>query len=705
MKQIVQNLKTGETSLESVPVPKVKKNHVLIQTTNTLVSLGTEKMLVNFGKANYFQKARQQPDKVKQAIEKIKTDGLKPTVDAIFRKLDQPLPLGYCNVGKVIGVGESVNGFSIGDRVVSNGHHAEVVQVPKNIVELIPENVTDEEATFTIVGAIGLQGIRLLNPTFGETIVVFGLGLIGLISAQLLKANGCNVIGIDFDESKLKIANSYGIKTINSLDKNTINLVHSMTGNIGADGVLITASAKTNSIVCESAQMCRQRGRVILVGVVGLELNRSDFYEKEISFQVSCSYGPGRYDSAYENKGLDYPIGHVRWTEKRNFNAVLNALAKGTLKVEKLVTERVKLDKYQRVYDDLENTNKIASIIQFEARRLTTENDIVTSCVKSFEKSKGAIGIIGAGNFTSSTVLPCLKNAGMNIDYIASSNGLTGSLLAKKYKIPNSTTNYSHILNDDNVEGVVITTRHDLHAEQVLESLRKNKHVFVEKPLALNKDDIIKIENAHIESGKTVTVGFNRRFSKFSIKAKNVIGDNPGSINVIASINAGHIPEDHWTQDMNIGGGRIVGEGCHFIDLISFFTSSEIDSVCVGTNGTSSQLKNDNATILLKYKSGSLGVINYFSNGNKSYPKERIEIYQNGKNIIIDNFKSIHFYGYREKKLKTSQDKGHSEQFKRWNSMLKNGGPPIIPFSSIKNTSEAALLCIESIKNNDWVNV
>lgn len=320
MKQIIQDLKNGETILEEVPVPMVKSGHVLIKTTKSLVSLGTERMLVEFGKANFIQKARQQPDKVKMVLDKVKTDGLKPTMDAVFNKLNQPLPLGYCNVGEVVAVGRGVTEFKVGDRVASNGNHAEYVNVPKNLVAKIPDNVTDEEAVFTVIGSIGLQGIRLLNPTFGETIVVVGLGLIGLVTAELLLANGCNVIGFDFDPEKVKIAKEKGVIAINpSEGTDQVKFIESYTNGIGADGVIITASNKSNEIISQSANMCRKRGRVVLVGVIGLDISRADFYEKEISFQVSCSYGPGRYDEEYEQKGNDYPIGYVRWTEKRNF--------------------------------------------------------------------------------------------------------------------------------------------------------------------------------------------------------------------------------------------------------------------------------------------------------------------------------------------------------------------------------------------------
>lgn len=705
MKQIIQDLKSGRTILEDIPAPTVKDGHVLIQTSYSLVSLGTEKMLVNFGKAGYIEKARQQPEKVKQVLNKIKTDGLKPTLETIFRKLNEPLPLGYSSSGVVIGVGKGVKEFKIGDRVVSNGNHAEVVNIPENLVAKIPKNVSFEDASFTVIGAIGLQGIRLINPTFGETIVVTGLGLIGLISAQILKANGCNVIGIDFEKEKLDLASSWGIKTINAGEGDVVKSVEFLTKNNGADGVLITASAKTDSIISESAQLCRKRGRVVLVGVIGLNINRSDFYDKEISFQVSCSYGPGRYDSNYEEKGLDFPLGFVRWTEKRNFEAILQALANKTLNVSDLITERVSLENYNQIYDNLSKKGSIASLLTYNSQKENTFSSKLEINRISNSSSHGVLGIIGAGNFSSAMLIPTLSKLGASMKYIASSNGLSGTLLAKKYGIKYSITDYSMILQDPIIDAIVITTRHSNHAKQVIEALNSIKHVFVEKPLALNLEDLDNIFDMKYKIEKTVTVGFNRRFSPFSESAKEALGSIPGPINVVATMNAGTISSKHWVQDMQEGGGRIIGEACHYIDLISYFTSSKVKSVLLAANGDSPNVNTDNASILLKYENGSLGVINYFSNGSKLYPKEKIEIFQSGKNIIIDNFKKIQFFGYKHKGFKRIQDKGHSTQFKNWLNMIKNGGEPIIPFDSLYNTSKASILCIESLKTKSWIDV
>tara|TARA_X000000368_G_scaffold384316_1_gene342826 strand:+ start:17784 stop:19910 length:2127 start_codon:yes stop_codon:yes gene_type:complete len=707
MKQIIQDLKTGETILEEVPVPMEIDGHVLIKTKKTLVSLGTEKMLVSFGKANFFQKARQQPDKVKEVIQKIKTDGIKPTIEAVFRKLGQPLPLGYCNFGEVVGIGNNVENFKIGDRVVSNGHHAEFVNIPSNLVSKVPNDVDDDQAVFTIVASIGLQGVRLIKPTFGETIVVSGLGLIGLITIQILKSNGCNVVGFDYDEEKVDLAKSFGISAYDINGKNPVKIIEDLTNGNGADGVIITASTKSNELISQSAQMCRKRGRVVLVGVIGLNINRADFYEKEITFQVSCSYGPGRYDQNYEQDGLDYPIGYVRWTEKRNFEAVLNAISNGLLNFKPLISQEVPIEDYQLIYTDISNTNSIASIINFnnENENISSNLNTVTVSNKKLIVSKPVIGVIGAGNFTSSMILPVLNKLGVQIKYIASSKGLSGTVLAKKYNINFSTSDYKKIIHDNEINATIITTKHNSHAKLVVESLSMDKHVFVEKPLAISSVELQKIKKSYEKSKGSLMVGFNRRFSPLTIISKELIGLKETPINVIATMNAGYIPKDSWVQDLKVGGGRIIGEACHYIDLISFLTSSKVKAVTMSGLGQNPSYNSDNAIIILKYENGSQGVINYFANGNKSYPKERIEIFDSGKNIIIDNFRKISFYGYSKTSKKIRQDKGHYNQFKNWIHSIKSSGSSLIKFDEIINTTKASFAAIDSLKNNSWISI
>lgn len=704
MKQIIQDMKSGQTILEEVPVPQVKSGRVLIKTSRSLVSLGTERMLVEFGKSNLIDKARQQPDKVKQVLDKIKTDGLMPTLEAVFNKLGQPLPLGYCNVGRVIAVGNGVTEFKVGDRVASNGAHAEFVCVPKNLVAKIPDNVSDEEASFTVIGSIGLQGIRLLNPQLGETIVVTGLGLIGLITAQLLKANGCRVIGIDFDEEKVELARSKGIIAINpARGTDPVKFVQEETNQHGADGVLITASAKTNDVIHQAAEMSRKRGRVVLVGVIGLDIRRDDFYKKELTFQVSCSYGPGRYDEDYENKGIDYPLPFVRWTEKRNFETILQSISMRIIDVKSLITEVVNLENYEEIYGNLRKHGSIASILKYSESVLP--NNVVEVSSNIFSSSKGQIGIIGAGNFTSATMLPALSKAHAHIRYIASAQGLSAKVLAKKVHAQKATSDYKEILMDTDVDMVMITTRHNLHAPMVLDALRAKKHVFVEKPLCLNRTELDKIVDTYEKvkgDGVTLTVGFNRRFSPFAVKMKQLVG--AGVKNIIATMNAGFIPPEVWVHDLKVGGGRIIGEACHFIDLCSFLTDSKVIAVCMNAMGENPEENTDNASILLRYEDGSNAVINYFANGSKAYAKERIEVYSQEKTLVLDNWRELKGYGCKGfSKMKGRMDKGHTAQFVLLNERITKGGEALIPFDSIINTTLASFACIESLKESKWV--
>lgn len=707
MKQIIQDLRNGNTILEEVPAPAIKAGHVLIETTRSLVSLGTERMLVEFGKSNLIQKAKQQPDKVKDVISKVKTDGLKPTINAVLNKLGQPLPLGYCNVGRVIAIGKGVEGFSIGDRVASNGPHAEYVCVPKNLVVQIPDEVSDEEASFTVIGAIGLQGIRLVNPTLGETIVIVGLGLIGLVTAQLLKANGCNVIGFDFDSDKVELARKFGIDAINPSEGiDQVIYVLNATDNIGADAVIITASNKGNEIISQSAKMSRKRGRVILVGVIGLDISRADFYEKELTFQVSCSYGPGRYDENYEQKGQDYPIAFVRWTEKRNFVTILNAIASRSIDVKSLITERISIENYNDIYSDMNNRKSIASILEYTEKVSNEPNRSIRLNNSEFGSGQGVVGIIGAGNFTSAMILPCLKRTQAKLKYISSSGGLTSTILAKKFSIANSTTDNFSIFNDKDVDLVMVTTRHNSHASLVAQALDYGKHVFVEKPLALNLTELDQIIKSIEKSNKTVTVGFNRRFAPLAVKMKKLLGNSNAPMNIVATMNAGFIPSNVWVHDMEIGGGRIIGEACHYIDLISFLTNSHVVSVCMNALGQNPMDNSDNASIMLKYENGTNAVINYFANGSKVYSKERVEVYYQEKTLVMDNWRKLTGYGFKNfSSVSSGQDKGHQSQFNLLIESIIKGGKQIISTQELINTTKASFAAIESLKNGVWIDI
>lgn len=706
MKQIIQDLKSGDTLLEEVPMPQVKAGYILVKTSRTLVSLGTERMLVEFGKANLIDKARQQPDKVKQVLDKIKTDGLQPTLEAVFNKLGQPLPLGYCNVGRVVAVGRGVTEFRVGDRVASNGNHAEYVCVPKNLAASVPEEVTDEEAVFTVIGSIALEGVRLVSPQLGDTVVVIGLGLIGLIASQLLKASGCKVIGVEYDAQKVAIAKKFGIDAINPKEGcDPIKYVEEATHATGSDAVLITASAKGNEVIHEACMMSRKRGKVVLVGVVGLDMRRDDFYKKELSFQVSCSYGPGRYDEDYENKGHDYPLPYVRWTEKRNFEAVLHCIASGSLDVKSLITERVPLTQYTEIYGNMRKRGSIASILEYP--QTESVQTVVSIGSNGFAPNgQKKFGIIGAGNYASSMIVPCLNKVDAPIKYIASAQGLHAKILAKTAKAENATSDYKEIMKDPEVGCVIICTRHNLHAPMVVETLKSGKSVFVEKPLCVRPEELNSVLAAYKEAPKdtTLTVGFNRRFSPFAEKLHELAGNGPK--NIVATMNAGFIPKDMWVHDMEIGGGRIIGEACHFIDLCSYLANSYVVKVCMNAMGENPEDNTDNASILLKYANGSTAVINYFANGSKSYPKERIEVFCDQRVFVIDNWRKLEAYGVKGfSKMKRTMDKGQKNMFALLNERLHNGGEALIPIDSIVNTTKVCFAAIESLKTNNWVNV
>ena len=703
MYQLVNNLRTGELTLLDVPAPVLERGHLLIRTRVTLVSQGTEKMLVEFGKASLFQKARSQPEKVRQVIQKIRSEGLFPTLETVFRRLDEPMPLGYCNAGVVLGVGDGVAGYSVGDRVASNGPHAELISVPINLCAKIPENVSDDEAAFTVAGAIALQGIRLGTPTFGETVAVLGLGLLGQLVVQLLRANGCRVLGYDFDPGKIELARRFGADVLCIAgEADPVKHALTATAGFGVDMVIITASTKSSSVISQCARMSRKRGRIVLVGVVGLEINRADFYEKELSFQVSCSYGPGRYDDAYERTGLDYPAAFVRWTENRNFLAVLEAMAERRLDLKALTTRRVPLERYSEIYDDM-GANGLASLLTYGDN--PTQSQVVTLLDRRFEAGSATLAIVGTGNFTKMSVLPALRACGASVKYLASAHGVSSTHLAKKHGIPCSTTDYRAILADPEVGAVILCTRHNLHASQVVAALRAGKHVLVEKPLCLNHSELREIE-AVVNGSSTVTVGFNRRFSPHVRKIKELLGAQPQPLSLVATMNAGAIPLNHWVHDPETGGGRLVGEACHYMDLAVHITGSLIKAICaVGLSGGASPAR-DTASLLLRHANGSTSAINYFANGHRSYPKERFEIYSQERVLVLEDFHETTGYGFRGfTRLKTRPDKGHLIQFTEFAKRVQEGGPALIPWPELANVARATLALELALTSNGWVGV
>ena len=704
MKQVLQSLKTGDTEVAEVPCPVVKPGQLLIRSSQTLVSAGTERMLVEFGKANLVNKARQQPDKVRMVLDKINTDGLLPTIDAVRSKLDQPLPLGYCNAGVIID--SNVNGFELGDRVVSNGYHAEVVRVPKNLCAKIPDQVDDETAAFTVLGAIGLQGIRLIQPTLGEAIVVTGLGLVGLMCVQILRANGCRVLGIDFDSHKCDLARQYGAETVDlSKGEDPLIAAQHFSRGRGVDGVLITASSQADYIMHQSAEMCRKRGRIVLVGVVNLNLRRADFFQKEISFQVSASYGPGRYDALYEEHGQDYPVGFVRWTEQRNFEAVLDMMASGTLEVKSLITHRFKIDNAINAYKLLDDSSALGIILDYPE---STEQILRARSVKLSTTIKDKsnhislapiVAFIGAGNYASRTLIPAFKACGAVLDTLVTSGGISGVHHGKKNGFRTTSTEVDDIINNKNINTIAIVTRHDAHANQVVTALNAGKNVFVEKPLALKLEELDLIDSAYNNNKGSkplrLMVGYNRRFAPHIVKIKELLNVHQNPKTIIMTVNAGSIPGDHWVQNLNVGGGRIIGEACHFIDLMRFLIGVPIiehQSLMMG-DAPGIEMRSDKITINLSFADGSFGAIHYLANGGSVFPKERVEVFCDDAVLQMNNYRVLKGYGWKgfNKMKLMRQDKGQKACVAAFVESLRDGIDTPIPYDELMESSRISI--------------
>lgn len=699
MKQILQSLKTGATVVAEVPVPGVGRGQLLITTSCTLVSAGTERMLVEFGKAGWIDKARQQPDKVRMVLDKIETDGLMPTVEAVFNKLDQPLPLGYCNVGRVAKVGAGETAFEVGDRVISNGKHAEAVSVPFNLCAKVPDSVSDEEAAFTVLGAIALQGIRLVHPTLGETVVVTGLGLVGLMTVQLLRAHGCRVLGLDFDSAKLALAKQFGAEVVDlAAGQDPVAIATAYSRGRGVDAVMVTAATKSSEPMHQAALMCRKRGRIVLVGVTGLELSRDDFFKKELTFQVSASYGPGRYDPNYEEKGQDYPVGFVRWTEQRNFEAVLDMMADGRMDVKPLISHRFQIDEAEKAYELVGGSEpSLGILLEYPGIELMREASTVLlgshiSTSPSPARGDGGFSFIGSGNYATAVLMPVFKATGARLRSVASSAGVSGVHAGRKFGFEETTTDTDRLFADSETNTIVVTTRHDSHARFVKLALQAGKHVFVEKPLCLTLDELVAIDAqfASIESPPIVMVGFNRRFAPQVQRMKKLLGGVTGSKTFVMTVNAGAIPADHWTQDRQVGGGRIVGEACHFIDLLRFLAGVPITGHQRVAMDSATQ---DTVTLQLSFADGSIGTVHYFANGSKAFPKERLEVFAAGRVLQLDNFRKLTGFGWPgfSKLNLWRQDKGQKACAQAFVDAIQQGLPSPIPAAEIFEVSRISI--------------
>ncbi|WP_281990693.1 bi-domain-containing oxidoreductase [Sulfitobacter geojensis] len=706
MKQILQNLSTGQSELVEAPAPQARRGSLLIDTTISLISTGTERMLVDFGKAGLLSKARQQPEKVRQVLDKVSTDGLMTTVDAVRSKLGQPLPLGYCNVGVVRESGSE--GFRPGDRVVSNGKHADVVLVPKNLTARIPDGVSDEAAAFTVVASIGLQGIRLAQPTLGEAFVVTGVGLIGLLTVQLLRAQGCRVLAIDFDAEKLALAREFGAETCNpGAGEDPVARGLAFSRGQGVDGVIVTASTKSSDPIAQAAQMSRKRGRIVLVGVTGLGLNRADFYEKELTLQVSCSYGPGRYDPAYEDQGQDYPVGFVRWTEQRNFEAVLDMLASGALNLAPLISHRVPFEEAPRAYDLLSSDKSALGIVLTYSHDIETRHiskvSLKTEPATPDETGRPIVAFLGAGNYASRVLIPAFKNTGAELHTIVSAGGTNAVVHGKRTGFSTASSDTDKVIDDPKINIVAIATPHNSHARLTAQALRAGKHVFVEKPLALTTDELRDVQDAHTASGKHLMVGFNRRFAPQVQTMKRLLNTVDAPKSFVMVMNAGAIPSDHWTQDLIVGGGRIIGEACHYIDLMRFLTGAPITSVQARRMGDTDfeEITEDKASITLGFEDGSFGTIHYLANGGASFPKERIEVFAAGRTLQLDNFlklRGFNWKGFKKQNL-WRQDKGQRACAAAFLRAVENGNAAPIPPEELFEVANVTLEISDILRN------
>lgn len=731
MKQLLQRLDSGATTIVDVPVPAaVSGPNILVETRASVISTGTERMLVEFGRSNLLDKARSQPEKVKQVLEKVRTDGLAPTLDAVRAKLDAPIPLGYCNAGVVVEAGPRAGSFAVGHRVVTNGPHAEYARVPCPLAARIPDEVSFEAAAFTPIAAIGLQGIRLAAPTLGETVVVFGLGLIGLLTVQLLRANGCRVIGIDRDAARLALAERSGAVALDGAQGDVVARVNELTSGVGADAVLLTLASKSDEPVRQAAAMSRKRGRLVLVGVTGLDLVRDDFYKKELSFAVSCSYGPGRYDASYEEGAQDYPLPFVRWTEQRNFEAVLALMASGTVDPLPLVSHRFAFDQAPAAYDVIgggRDEPSLGVVLLYPDRggeppgaesRLLTRAPIAAASgnaavARNLANASSAVGVaasgdgagaaagvgsavsvIGAGNFAVRTLLPVLKDAGLRLRTIASAGGASGAIAAEKFGFARATTDLAAVFDDDVTDTIFVLTRHDSHARLALRALNAKKHVFVEKPLALREEELAALEEAATRTGRMLMVGFNRRFAPLARETLRLLAGRAGPLAMVMTVNAGAIPREHWTQDPEVGGGRIVGEACHFIDLARFLAQSPIANVQLTPAAKRlGEPIDDIVHIAIAFADGSTAVVHYLANGSKSFPKERIECFFDGKTVAIDNWRRLRRFGVPGRWFERAgrMDKGHEAEVKAWVRAVRERSGPPIPLDELMEVSRWAI--------------
>ena len=700
--------------MEEVPVPAPREGQALVRVEASLVSAGTERMVVEFAEKSLVGKARSRPDLVKQVIEKARRDGLVNTAQAALNRLDQPMALGYSSAGTIVALGKNMAGFKVGQRVACAGGgfavHAEYNVVPHNLLALLPDNVDSESAAFTTLGAIAMHGFRLAGPQIGESVAVIGMGLLGLLAAQIACAAGCNVLGIDIDSSRLALASSLGLQAASRAQ--AVDSAQAFTSQRGFDVVLICADTSSNDPVELAGTIARDRARVVATGAVGLTVPRKIYYEKEISFINSRSYGPGRYDVNYEENGQDYPLGYVRWTEGRNFEAVIDLMVKGKLQVKPLITHRFPIEKATQAYDVITGKKKEPFLGVLLAYPETVErlesSKVVRFNVPTFKPATCKLGVLGAGLFANSVLLPAIKKAGeIELVGIASSGGLHAQHSGKKFGFQYATSDNDEIINDPNINTVAILTRHDSHADLAVKVLKAGKHVFAEKPLAIDGAQLSAIsEQLKANSQSLLTVGFNRRFAPLAQSLNSALSNLHEPKYIHYRINAGHILLSHWTQDPEIGGGRIIGEACHFIDFITFLVGEPPNSVTAHALPDNAKYREDNVSMTFTFPDGSLGVVDYLANGDKSFPKERVEVFCAGQVAVLDDFVSLQITrDGKMKEEKGAQDKGWVNEWKAFTKAIREGGEPPISYEQLIGVTKSTSVVVESIRIGSKIDI
>jgi predicted dehydrogenase/threonine dehydrogenase-like Zn-dependent dehydrogenase len=728
MKQLLQNIKTGQATIEEVPIPTPRAGQALVRVTASLVSAGTERMVVEFAEKSLVGKARSRPDLVKQVLDKAKREGIVPTVQAAFNRLDQPMALGYSSAGTIVALGKNMQGFKVGQRVACAGGgyavHAEYNVVPRNLLTPLPKNVDFESAAFTTLGAIAMHGLRLAVPQIGENVAIIGLGLLGLLTIQLAAAAGCNVLGVDLDPRRIALASSLGRFDTAQRGLEAVaraqaeSAAQAFTANRGCDAVIICADTSSNDPVELAGVIARDRARIVATGAVGLNIPRKVYYEKELSFINSRSYGPGRYDANYEENGNDYPIGYIRWTEGRNFQSVVDLLSSRKLKVESLITHRFPIEEGVKAYEVITGKKKepfLGVLLKYPEGKMKAspefnrgeERKIVLPAIVNRQSKIVNLGVLGAGLYANATLLPVLKN---NKDFeligIASAGGLHAQHSGKKFGFQYATSSDDDIINDPNINTVAILTRHDSHADLVIKALKAGKHVFVEKPLAINEKQLAQIAKILPSASCLLTVGFNRRFSPLaqSLHAQLLTRNEP--LHAHYRVNAGYIPLNHWTQDPELGGGRIIGEACHFIDLLTFLVGVPPVSVTAHALPDNGKYREDNVSMTFTFPDGSLGVVDYLANGDKSVPKERLEVFCGGLIAVLDDYVSLTTVKDGKKKVESgAQDKGWKAEMTAFAKSIREGGEPPIPYEQLIGVTKSTFAAVESIRIGNKVDI